>query len=143
MTTNGYGSGDLVQIRDLKMHFPVTKGIILQRQVGAIKAVDGVSFNIKKGETHWSLFPNQSYGDFEIEIDLFDSSDNFTGDISQGLIVREKDDAHFYAVLVDLCSSFSFLPAENVEATSRVSGPIFQIVLRKLAGQSLLVGGED
>src|SRR5436189_3081534 len=51
MSTNGDGSGDLVQIHDLQMHFPVTKGIILQRQVGAIKAVDGVSFNIKKGET--------------------------------------------------------------------------------------------
>jgi oligopeptide transport system ATP-binding protein len=51
MTTSGDGSGDLVQIRDLQMHFPVTKGIILQRQVGAVKAVDGVSFNIKKGET--------------------------------------------------------------------------------------------
>jgi oligopeptide transport system ATP-binding protein len=51
MTTNGDGSGDLVQIRDLQRHFPVTKGIILQRQVGAVKAVDGVSFNIKKGET--------------------------------------------------------------------------------------------
>jgi oligopeptide transport system ATP-binding protein len=51
MTTNGDGSGDLVQIHDLQMHFPVTKGIILQRQVGAVKAVDGVSFNIKKGET--------------------------------------------------------------------------------------------
>src|SRR3954454_3282098 len=51
MTTIGDGSGDLVQIRDLQMHFPVTKGIILQRQVGAVKAVDGVSFNIKKGET--------------------------------------------------------------------------------------------
>ena len=51
MTTNGDGSGDLVQIRDLQMHFPVTKGIILQRQIGAVKAVDGVSFNIKQGET--------------------------------------------------------------------------------------------
>jgi len=51
MTTNGDGSGDLVQIRNLQMHFPVTKGIILQRQVGAVKAVDGVSFNIKQGET--------------------------------------------------------------------------------------------
>jgi len=51
MTTNGSGSDDLVQVRDLQMHFPVTKGIILQRQVGAVKAVDGVSFNIKQGET--------------------------------------------------------------------------------------------
>jgi oligopeptide transport system ATP-binding protein len=42
MSTNGDGSGDLVQIIDLQMYFPVTKGIILQRQVGAIKAVDGV-----------------------------------------------------------------------------------------------------
>src|SRR5262245_45561742 len=51
MTTNGSGSDDLIQVRDLQMHFPVTKGIILQRQVGAVKAVDGVSFSIKKGET--------------------------------------------------------------------------------------------
>ncbi|HJZ47622.1 MAG TPA: family 16 glycoside hydrolase [Roseiflexaceae bacterium] len=57
--------------------------------------------DIKKGETHWSMFPHQSYGDFTIEIDLFDSSDDFTGDISQGLIVRAKDDAHFYTVLID------------------------------------------
>src|SRR4051794_4377316 len=47
-STNGQ---ELVQVRDLKMYFPVTKGIILQRTVGAVKAVDGVSFNIKKGET--------------------------------------------------------------------------------------------
>src|SRR6266498_3174634 len=51
MTTNGSGSDDLVQVRDLQMYFPVTKGIIFQRQVGAVKAVDGVSFNIKQGET--------------------------------------------------------------------------------------------
>jgi oligopeptide transport system ATP-binding protein len=49
MTTNG--THDLIEVRDLKMHFPVTKGIIFQRQVGAVKAVDGVSFSIKKGET--------------------------------------------------------------------------------------------
>jgi oligopeptide transport system ATP-binding protein len=51
MTTNGTGSDVLVQVRDLKMHFPVTRGIIFQRQVGAVKAVDGVSFDIKQGET--------------------------------------------------------------------------------------------
>ena len=33
------------------MHFPITQGIIVQRKVGAIKAVDGISFDIKKGET--------------------------------------------------------------------------------------------
>jgi oligopeptide transport system ATP-binding protein len=47
MTENGV----LVQVRDLKMHFPITQGIVIQRKVGAIKAVDGVSFDIIQGET--------------------------------------------------------------------------------------------
>jgi oligopeptide transport system ATP-binding protein len=41
----------LVQVRNLKKHFPITQGVVFQRQVGAIKAVDGVSFDIYKGET--------------------------------------------------------------------------------------------
>ncbi len=41
----------LVQIRDLKKHFPITRGIVIQRQVGAIKAVDGISFDVYQGET--------------------------------------------------------------------------------------------
>ena len=41
----------LLVVKDLKMHFPVTSGVILQRKVGAIKAVDGVSFSIRPGQT--------------------------------------------------------------------------------------------
>lgn len=40
----------LVQVEDLKQHFPITRGL-LRRQVGAVKAVDGVSFDIRRGET--------------------------------------------------------------------------------------------
>ena len=40
----------LVQVRDLKKHFPVKEGV-LSRTVGAVKAVDGVSFDIHRGET--------------------------------------------------------------------------------------------
>ena len=42
---------DILEVRDLQMYFPVTSGIIFQRKVADIKAVDGVSFSIKKGET--------------------------------------------------------------------------------------------
>jgi oligopeptide transport system ATP-binding protein len=42
---------NLVQARDLKMYFPVTSGIIFQRKVADVKAVDGVTFDVKRGET--------------------------------------------------------------------------------------------
>jgi oligopeptide/dipeptide ABC transporter ATP-binding protein len=41
----------LVEVRDLTKHFPITQGVIFQRQVGAVKAVDGISFDILEGET--------------------------------------------------------------------------------------------
>lgn len=41
----------LVSVENLTKHFPITKGIIIQRKVGAIQAVDDVSFFIRKGET--------------------------------------------------------------------------------------------
>ncbi|MGQ9555265.1 MAG: ABC transporter ATP-binding protein [Anaerolineae bacterium] len=44
-------NGVLIRVEDLKMHFPITKGLLLQRKVGAIRAVDGISFAIKRGET--------------------------------------------------------------------------------------------
>lgn len=41
----------LLEVRDLKQHFPITSGSLLQRQVGAIRAVDGISFDVYPGET--------------------------------------------------------------------------------------------
>jgi oligopeptide transport system ATP-binding protein len=41
----------LLEVRDLKMHFPVTEGTVHQKVVAHVKAVDGVSFNIAPGET--------------------------------------------------------------------------------------------
>ncbi len=41
----------LVEVRRLKKYFPITRGLIIQRHVGDIKAVDDVSFDIYKGET--------------------------------------------------------------------------------------------
>jgi oligopeptide/dipeptide ABC transporter ATP-binding protein len=44
-------SEPLVRVQDLVKHFPITRGIVFQRQVGAVHAVDGVSFDIAEGET--------------------------------------------------------------------------------------------
>jgi oligopeptide/dipeptide ABC transporter ATP-binding protein len=40
----------LLRVDDLKMHFPIYRGVF-QRQVGAVRAVDGVSFDVRRGET--------------------------------------------------------------------------------------------
>ena len=51
-TQSAATEGDiLLDVKDLVMHFPLTQGIIFQRKVGAVRAVDGVSFQIKRGET--------------------------------------------------------------------------------------------
>jgi oligopeptide/dipeptide ABC transporter ATP-binding protein len=40
----------LVEVRNLAKHFPITRGVFFRRQIGAVKAVDGVSFEIQRGE---------------------------------------------------------------------------------------------
>jgi len=42
---------NLLTVQALKMHFPLTQGIIFQRQVGAVRAVDGIDFYVERGET--------------------------------------------------------------------------------------------
>src|SRR3954463_13754166 len=42
---------ELLVVEGLVKHFPVTRGIIFQKEVASVKAVDGVSFTVKQGET--------------------------------------------------------------------------------------------
>ena len=44
-------SHTLIQVKGLKKYFPITQGIVFQKEIGAVKAVDDVSFEIQKGET--------------------------------------------------------------------------------------------
>src|ERR1041385_4389407 len=49
--TDATADGELLRVANLKMYFPITQGIILQRQVGWVRAVDDISFSVKRGET--------------------------------------------------------------------------------------------
>jgi oligopeptide transport system ATP-binding protein len=44
-------NGALLSVQDLHKHFPIRKGVLVERTVGHVKAVDGVSFDIEQGET--------------------------------------------------------------------------------------------
>ncbi|MEU5934240.1 dipeptide ABC transporter ATP-binding protein [Micromonospora sp. NPDC047187] len=41
----------ILSVYNLVKHFPITQGVLFQRQIGAVKAVDGVSFELRRGET--------------------------------------------------------------------------------------------
>ena len=45
------GDDYILEVNNLKKHFPISSGIVFQRQVGAVRAVDGISFNVIRGET--------------------------------------------------------------------------------------------
>jgi oligopeptide/dipeptide ABC transporter ATP-binding protein len=51
MTFEAARSDALLRVEGLKVHFPIKEGIIFERHVGDVRAVDGVSFELRKGET--------------------------------------------------------------------------------------------
>ena len=42
---------EILRVEDLKVHFPVSQGALLKKHIASVKAVDGVSFSLKRGET--------------------------------------------------------------------------------------------
>jgi oligopeptide transport system ATP-binding protein len=44
-------TADLLRVDGLKVHFPITSGVVFKRAIGVVKAVDGVSFTVRRGET--------------------------------------------------------------------------------------------
>src|SRR5262249_40139243 len=49
MTTAG--AAPLLEVKGLRMHFPITEGIFTRRKIGEVKAVDGIDFAMRRGET--------------------------------------------------------------------------------------------
>ncbi|MFE2931581.1 ABC transporter ATP-binding protein [Streptomyces sp. NPDC059278] len=50
-TSAAAGGDPILEVRDLVKHYPLTQGILIKKQIGAVKAVDGVSFDLTAGET--------------------------------------------------------------------------------------------
>ncbi|MGI8829074.1 MAG: ABC transporter ATP-binding protein [Candidatus Limnocylindria bacterium] len=50
-STAAAGSQPLLRTDNLRVHFPITQGILIERRVGAVRAVDGVSLEVHRGET--------------------------------------------------------------------------------------------
>ena len=50
-TDGARAQSGLLEIRDLVKHFPIKSGVLIDREVGRVRAVDGVSFTVKEGET--------------------------------------------------------------------------------------------
>jgi len=51
MSIAGEVLAPLLEVRGLHMHFPITEGIVMRRQIGQVKAVDGIDLTIQRGET--------------------------------------------------------------------------------------------
>ena len=51
MSVQDAAAAPLLEVRSLRMHFPVTEGMIARRHIGDVKAVDGVDLAIRRGET--------------------------------------------------------------------------------------------
>ena len=66
--TAGDGAGPLVEVEQLKVYFPIKSGLVLDRHIGDIRAVDGVSLTIDRGETvglqpdHLRRYPHEFSG---------------------------------------------------------------------------------
>ena len=69
----------LLEVKNLKVHYPLLKGV-LKKQIGAVKAVDGVSFNIKTGET-FGLVGESGCGKTTIALAILGLVDKNLGDI--------------------------------------------------------------
>jgi len=50
-STDAENQTALLEVRDLKVHFPITRGVIFRKVVGTVRAVDGLSLDVRTGET--------------------------------------------------------------------------------------------
>ncbi len=81
MTTAAGNTEPLIRVQNLKKHFPITAGLF-RRQVGTVKAVDGISFEASDGRVTGLLGPNGA-GKSTLTNIVNGLIDNFNGEVER------------------------------------------------------------
>jgi peptide/nickel transport system ATP-binding protein len=123
----------LIDVKDLKMHFPIKRGI-LKRTVGHVRAVDGVSFHIKRGETLGLVGESgcgkttagrcvvRAYQPTSGQI-LYHEDDNLTGDLKKLRVhIKHRSDGTSQGDIID----FARLDANSLRVYRHEIQMIFQ-----------------
>ncbi|HWQ12843.1 MAG TPA: SUMF1/EgtB/PvdO family nonheme iron enzyme, partial [Roseiflexaceae bacterium] len=83
-------------------------------------------------EARLVMLPRAAYGDFSLQLDLWDNSDSFAGHVRQGVIFRARDDMHFYALLLDpRAGMYSVVRREGADAWAEIVPPTASSLVRR------------
>jgi hypothetical protein len=93
---------------------------------------------LTNNDTRWALVPNKSFGDFTLEVEVVDNSDDFVGDFSGGVVVRAQDNTHLYAVMLNTRKGQYTVRKLNGSTWSDLIAPKASPLIQQRNGTNLL-----